>query len=146
MKDYLRDYATAAYRYYARCGCPTHEELRDIIYTEALESEKRSLVRIKGIGNPTQQAVINAEAAVDARKGELMDVLAVETAIRIMRPEWIRAVKLVYFPEPERELERGEIMQRVTSASLLIPASERQIYRWLRFARQTFATERGLRL
>ena len=145
-KDHLRDYATAAFRYYARCGFPTYEELRDIIYNAALEESRRELVRVQGIGDPTQWAVINAEKAVDARAGELLDILAVETAMKTMPPDWRKAVEHVYFPDPRRDLEKGDIEMRVCKAGIEIPASRNTIYRWLRKARETFSRERALRM
>ena len=146
LKDHLRDYATEAFRYYARCGRPTYEEMKRAIYNMVYESSRRDLTRVKGVSNPTQQAVIKAEAAVDAKMGELLDILAVESALRLMRPEWKRAVEIAYFAEAQYELERGEIKNRVTKAEIEIPASCRQVYRWLKKARELFAVERGLRL
>jgi hypothetical protein len=146
MKDHLRDYATEAYRYYARCGRPSYEELRQIIFDAALESSRREIVRVKGIGNPTQQAIINAERAVEEMEGQLLDVKAVEKALKTMRPEWRRAVEIVYFAAPKKPLEHGDIERRVHRAELEIPADRSTIYRWLRKARRAFATERKLRL
>ncbi|MDR1439966.1 MAG: hypothetical protein LBJ10_08145 [Clostridiales bacterium] len=150
-KDHLRDYATEAYRFYARCGMPSYEELRDAVYREALESSRREIERLPGpraggFGDPTAQAVINAERAADAREGELLDILAVEKALAAMRPEARRAVEIVYFDGAGRELEWGEASERVHRAELEIPASERQIYYWLKKARLAFAAERSLRV
>jgi len=146
LKDYLRDYATAAFRFYARLGRPSHDEIKRAIYNEALASSKRELNRINGVCNPTRQAIINAEAAVDQMAGELGDVLAVERALATMRPEWIAAVEIVYFADAHCEFERGDILAKIHKAALSIPASERQIFRWLGRARMMFAAERGLRL
>ena len=146
IKDHLRDYATAAFRNYARCGFPTYEELRKIIFDAALESSRREINRMSRIPNPTQQAVINAESAVDERQGELLDILAVENALKIMKDECKKAVEQVYFVDAQNDFECGDIKERVTRASIEIPASERQIYYWLRTARYVFAVERGLRV
>ena len=147
MRDHLRDYATAAFRFYARCGKPTYEEMRRAVYDAALQSSRRELAGIKrGFGDPTGQAVINAHAAVDAMEGQLLDILAVENALRQMRPEWRKAVDIVYFADAQYALERGDIEARVHKAELEIPASRRQIYYWLKKARMMLARERGLRL
>jgi hypothetical protein len=142
----LRDYATEAFRYYARCGCPSYEEAKKAIYDYALEASRRDLIRVKGITKPTEHAIINAQAAVDQLIGQLEDIKAVEQSLAIMRPEWMRAVELVYFTDADAELDRGDIENRVIMAELAIPASRRAIYRWLRSARIVFAVERGLRL
>jgi len=145
-KDYLRDYATEAYRYYARCGFPSYEHMRKAIYDCALEMSKRDFISVKGIHKPTEHAIINAQAAVDQLCGQLDDIKAVEQALTIMKPEWRRAVELVYFIRPEGELDRGDIESAVNRAEIEMPASRRAIYRWLQCARLAFAVERGLRL
>jgi hypothetical protein len=48
--------------------------------------------------------------------------------------------------EPSREPDRGEISERVHTAEIQIPASEKTIYRWLGTARRFFAEFRGLRI
>ena len=147
MKDYLRDYATEAFRFYARCGKPTYEEMRKSIYNAALQSSRRELQGIRtGFGDPTGQAVINANAAVDEMEGQLLDILAVENALQQLRLEIYKAVDIVYFTDAKFDLERGDIEDRVHVAELEIPASRAQIYRWLKRARVVFARERGLRL
>lgn len=146
MKDFIRDYATAAFRYYARCGMPRYEDMYRAAYNIALEDERREIVRVKGVGNPTQQAIINAEAEMDRRAGEFRDILAVEQALAAMRPEVRLAVKFIYFAGADRELVKGDIERRVHRAEIEIPASRRQIYRWLYGARVLFSEIRGLRI
>jgi hypothetical protein len=63
-----------------------------------------------------------------------------------MRPEWRRAVEIVYFADPQRPLEKGDIEARVHKAEIEIPASRQSVYTWLRRARKLFAIERGLRI
>jgi hypothetical protein len=152
-KDNIRDYATDAFRYYAEQGKPSYEKLKQAIYNEALKKSKRELSGLKrsGISDPTAQAVISAERAVDERAGELRDILAVENTLKIiaflpMGAGILRSIEYVYFEEPDKELEWGDISRRVTVASLNIPAGEDSIYRWLRKAREVFAVERGLRI
>lgn len=115
-KDHIRDYATEAFRFYARMGCPTYKE---------------------------------AEAATRSA-AELYDIVAVgETLKRLEcgdKTYIARAVKVVYFVKPDKPLGSGDIEARVTRQSLLAPASERTVYRWLAEARRTFAEIRGLRL
>ena len=146
VKDYLRDYSTAAFRFYARLGRPTYEEMKKVVYDAAFESSRRELINDKNIKKPTQQAVINAEKAVEALAGELCDILAVEKVLARMQPEMIKAVEIIYFTDAERELMYGDITARVHKTESVIPASESQIYRWLKQARMMFAVERGLRL
>lgn len=149
MKDHIRDYATEAYRYYARMGCPTYEELRRAIYNKALQSAKKELLKTPGVSDPTAEAIIRAEKEVDLFASQLDDILAVEKAIRLMlpkHPEWLRAVEIVYFTKADAQLEPGDIIGRVNMAAIEIPAGERTVYRWLKQARTLFARERGLRL
>ena len=79
---------------------------------------------------------------------EIADLDAVEMVIEICQrhyPDVYKAVKIVYLNDPGKELEWGDIQRRVHDAELTIPASERQVYYWLRKARLLFAEERGLR-
>lgn len=147
--DATRDYATEAFRYYAALGKPTYEQLKQQLYDEILRKQKRELIRVSGISNPTQNAQINAEREVERRTPELLDILAVEKTLDLLhlgnKPEIIRCIECVYFPEPSRPIKRGEITERVSRACTEVYASERQIYYWLKQARQLFAAERGLR-
>lgn len=148
--DHIREYATEAFRYYAAQGKPTYEQLKRQIYDEILEKEKRELVRAKGITDPTANAHINAEKEVERRTPELLDILAVESTIELLRRyekyEIVKCIENVYFPEPKRPLKSNEISARVNSAALSIPCSDRQVYRLLKQARMLFAAERGLRI
>ena len=153
IKEHYRDYATEAFRLYARMGKPTYKELKQIYFDEALKNAEREIGFIKGtnIAKPTEYALINAERAVDEKMGELLDILAVEKVINILDASRDghpikRAVEIVYFEFVRGELRRGEIVERVTKAQLEIPASERQVYYWLKQARKMFALERGLRV
>ena len=160
LKDSIRDYATEAFRFYARSGKPTYEELKAHIYEQALESEKREITHSGNISKPTEYAVINAQRALAERQGELLDVLAVDRVMKILsgaaqdllsiygntvRFCIRRTIEIVYFTDADRPLQKGDITERVHKAELDISASEMSIYRWLAKARRMFAEERGLR-
>ena len=114
-KDNVRDYATAAFREYARLGCPTP----DLIAKER-------------------------DAALAA------DLRAVSECLRILSSEdtgyIVEAVRAVYFVAPEAVLKKGDIGERVAAFARACPASEREVYRWLKRARVGFAALRGLRI
>jgi hypothetical protein len=57
-----------------------------------------------------------------------------------------KAINYVYCENCDGELEPGDIVKRVHYAEIQIPASERQVYYWLKRARDLFVEERGLRL
>lgn len=146
MRDYLRDYATAAFRFYALNG-KSAEEYKKKIYDNALDNIRKSEGCV-GVSKPTEAAVIAAERAVDDKIAEVRDMEAVELTLAELgvkrRHDIIQAIECVYFKNPEDQLE--DIKTKVLSAQMFIPASERSIYYWLRQARQLFAMERGLRM
>lgn len=148
MKSHTRDYATAAFRFYALVG--GWERYKKKIWDEAVERQHK-LEGVKDrISCPTEAAITRAEDAVDAAAAELKDLEAVEKTIIQLERMWngndiVKVLKMVYMTEPQRDPERGEISERVHKAELNIPASEKTIYRWLSTARRIFAQERGLR-
>lgn len=146
MRDHTRDYATEAFRFYARCGKPSYSELKARILNEAFEASKREIVHSGNIAKPTEFAVINAQNALDERQGELLDILAVERVLKIADSEMRRALDIVYFTDADKDLQKGDISARVHKAELEIPASEHTVYRRLAKARELFVLERGLRL
>lgn len=114
-KDNVRDYATAAFREYARLGCPTPEVI----------SRER-----------------DAALAADLRAvGECLQMLCAEDRTYIAE-----AVQAVYFAAPGVPIKKGEIGARVAAFARACPASEREVYRWLKQARVRFAAVRGLRV
>ncbi|WP_443660135.1 hypothetical protein [Clostridium algidicarnis] len=145
MKDHLRDYATAAFRFYAKNG-KSAENYKMKIYEEALENISRSEGG-SGISKPTESAIMAAERAVNGKIAEIKDMEAVELTLAELRAknrvDIVKAVEYVYFTEPEGEVD--DIKTKVHTAELFIPASQRSIYYWLRQARQIFSIERGLR-
>jgi len=141
LKDHIRDYATAAFRFYARWQGKDN-------YIRCLVDD---LQRQKGSGliSPTEAAVIHKEQVIETYKAEIADLEAVEGVIKICERHYtdvLRTVKMIYFVAPDKTLKWGDIVNRVHDAELTIPASDRQIYRWLKQARTLFAEERGLRL
>ncbi len=154
--DYIRDYATEAFRFYAKMGKPSYEAMKTRIYQEALERERRRLeseIHSKALVKPVEQAVINAERELDKREAELLDILAIEKVMvrlstmqaRVDGQGIRQAVEIVYFTAPEQKLKRGDIIDRVRRACIELPADERTVYRYLKMARRMFAQERGLR-
>lgn len=140
-KDFTRDYVTEIFRVYAAAGMPTYESEWERIYNEELA--KRSQMN-------AGMAVIQAETAADKRTPYLLDILAAEKTIELLerggKAVIVRAVKEVYCTYPTRPLRRGDITDRVHRFSLLCPADESTVYRWLKEARLLCAAIRGLRI
>lgn len=150
MKDYLRDYATAAFRFYAKNGMSA-EKFKQKIYFETLDEIKRKETYVKnGISKPTEEALIKAEKAVNERMSEILDMEAVDKVLAELEArhkiEVLKAIEVVYFKDSDKELELGDIKSRVVMASMSIPASERSVYSWLKQARELFSYQRGLRI
>lgn len=148
MKDHIRDYATEAFRFYAKNG-KSADKYREKIYNQALEEIKKR-EGSTGISCPTESAIIRAENAVDEKLAEIKDMEAVEMTLAelkgIREPFTIKAIEIVYFKDCDKTLEKGDIKSRVAKAGIEINADERSIYRWLKKARDIFAYQRGLRL
>lgn len=140
-KDFVRDYATAAFRLWAMRGCPTYEQEFARIEIRAQEKAKDA--------DPAK-AVAFAQAELDKRAAELCDIMACAETFRILEEHGkelvCEAVKAVYMIEPWREPKRDEISKRVLGFAINTPTSERQVYRWLSQARNLFALARGLRV
>jgi hypothetical protein len=141
-KDHIRDYATEAFRFYAKTGGSK----------KYIEKIVEDIQRQKGTGtvNPTEGALIAKERVIEENAAELADLEAVEKAIYLIEqlPQGgsiLKVVEYVYFKDCWRELRKGDIENRVHYAEIHIPASRRQIYYWLKKAREIFAEERGLR-
>lgn len=150
MKDYLRDYATAAFRFYAKNGMSA-EKFKQKIYFETLDEMKKKETYVKsGISKPTEEALIKAEKAVNERISEILDMEAVDKVLAELearhKVEVLKAIEIVYFKDSDKELELGDIKNRVVIASIDIPASERSVYSWLKQARELFSYQRGLRI
>lgn len=150
-KDYLRDYATAAFRFYARNG-ESADKYKERIYNEALEEIIKRETSVKdGISKPTEAALMAAEAAVNEKIAEIKDMEAVERVLADNSFSWkhrfiVRSIEIVYFQGCDRDITKGDIQNRVTAAAQETYSSERSVYYWLREARDLFAYHRGLRL
>ena len=149
-KSNIRDYATEAFRFYAALGKPSYDSVETTLRTFLEQERQRHEVAAKGIGKPTEQAIFNAQAEFAAFEAELNDLLAVEKTMQILSTQKNgadikRAVDIVYFTQPNRPIQRGEIIDRVHWASLAIPTTEPTVWRYLKAARHLFAHERGLR-
>lgn len=139
-KDFTRDYATAAFRMWARQGCPTYNEA-------VAKIKKRALARAGNV--EPLKALAFAEAEVDNRSAELCDIMACEETFAVLdrnRKYISNAVREVYMVDPAHEPRRGDISARVSYYARKIYASEAQVYRWLRHARELFCAFRGLRI
>jgi len=150
VKDYIRDYATAAFRFYAKNGMSA-EKFKQKIYFDAINEIKQREIRVKnGVSKPTEEALMKAETALNERISEVLDMEAVEEVLLELNANLkryiVQAIEIVYFQEPEKELEAGDIKNRVIMASHIIYASERSVYGWLKQARELFAYQRGLRI
>lgn len=148
MKNHIRDYATAAFRFYAEKNMSA-DEYKKKIYDEALEDYKKRQ-KSAGISCPTEAAIIRAERAVNEKLAEIKDMEAVELTVAELRvkPQGraiVQAIEIIYFKDADKELKKGDIHSRVHTAEIYIPASQNTVYRWLREARRLFAEKRGLR-
>lgn len=141
-RDHIRDYATEAYRFYAKTG-GTESYIKTLL--DDLQKHKGS-----GICSPTESALISKEAIIEAKQSELADLDAVDKVLAGLmlsgNENTIKAITCVYFRDCWKDLGKGDIEARVNFAEIHIPASRAQVYRWLRTARREFAKERGLRV
>lgn len=149
MKNHIRDYATAAFRFYAKQNMSA-DKYKERIYNEALESYKEKQ-KSQGLSCPTEAAIIRAEKAVDEKLAEVKDMEAVEKTMAELRVKLqgraiVQAIEIVYFKDANKELRKGDIHNRIHEAEIYIPASERWIYKWLSEARKIFASNRKLRI
>jgi len=148
MKDYLRDYATAAFRFYAKNGMSA-DKYKNKIYEEALEEISKREGRV-GVSKPTEAALMRAEKAVNEKIAEIKDMEAVEKVLAELkgtrRAYIVQAIESIYFEDCDKDFSKGDIQSRVIKASVDICAGERTVYRWLREARDLFSYQRGLRI
>ena len=149
QKSHYRDYATEAFRFYAREG--SSRKYKQRVWNEALKRQQEREANINtGISCPTESAVIRAEAELDKHVAELADLEAVEfvmTALEITKGyAAVKALKVVYMTAPDLSIIPGDISTRTVAASLDLHTGTATIYRWLAEARRLFAEKRGLRL
>ncbi len=140
-KDHIRDYATAAFRYWASQGCPTYEEAVERIKNRAINKAKDV--------DPAR-ALIYAEAEVEKRAAELSDIMACEACFKHFQEcgkgYICDAVKAVYMPYPGRKLRRRELSGRVLRYSQDNYLSVRTAYYYLNQACCYFASLHNLRI
>lgn len=151
-KDNIRDYATAAFRFYAQHG--SYEEYKagkmKAIFEEMAKQEKVKVKNGGSVFSPTESQLIRAEEKFEQCQAEAEDIKAVERALYIISRDqagWdIRdCVEAVYFKDADKPLEKGDIQARVDGLVDKLYISDRQIYRYLAKARRAFAFERNLR-
>lgn len=139
-RDRTRDYATSAFRYWARRGCPTYEEAVERI-------RKRAIDRASG-ADPAE-VVTFVDAELGRASAELCDILACAWVFDTLRERGreivCEAVRAVYMAEPWREPKVNDIKMRVIAFTQKAYVSERTVYYYLRLARDLFASVRGLR-
>ena len=137
-RDHLRDYATEAFRFYARVGKLSGDE-----YLKAVRGSF-------GCVENELQREINANHAANDAMAAACDLDAVKRTLDDLefsgKMHAAQAVRAVYFVMPSGKISGKVIAGRVRDFSLSCPASERTVYRWLSLARKVFARERGLRI
>jgi hypothetical protein len=148
-KSHFRDYATEAFRFYAREG--SVKKYKQKVLNEIIKRQKEREEKVTtGLVDSTGMAAIHAEEELELRSAELADLEAVEYAMMVLEltkgTEAVKALRIVYMTAPELDIKRGDIHTRVHAAESGIPASERSIYYWLSEGRRLFAEKRGLRL
>jgi len=145
IKDHIRDYATEAFRLYKR---------ENGLKGYALKLKRIADDRVKqsgssGVSKPTEMAVMYLQKLEEEHSANIADLTAVERVLFLLnykkKIEIVKAIEYVYFVEAHINIKRCDIQDRVNKASIEIPASERNIYYWLKNARDLFAFERGLR-
>ena len=118
-----RDRATAAFRRWARAGCPDAEEIRNRQHAgRRSQSDLLACALVFALlSDPEFRARSNA--------AEGREIMA--------------AVRAVYMADPGRELRRSEISGRVTRFALDHYTAERTVYYWLRRARDLWRHARA---
>lgn len=139
-KDHIRDYATAAFRFWAGVGCPTYDEACERISAKA-----------KRRGEGMDSALVSAFVAAELSKAEaeLADIKACSEAFVELLTHGkecvCSAVREIYMAYPRKKLAKGELSGRVVRFSMENYYSERQVYYFLTEACEVFAKKRGLR-
>ena len=148
--DNVTDYATAAFAKYHRLGCPTREER---------ENKIRNEIFCRHADKDPKYVVSLAEIELRRLKGHLDDIDAVNKTFEMLYgytpilsgeagtrngADIANAVKGVYFAFGSERLTRNMIALRVRAYAMSVPADERTVYRWLKYARELFAVIRGL--
>ncbi len=143
-KDFIRDYATAAFIIYSEMGKPSDDKLYKELYVYAIE--KCGL-------KSSEKAHDLAIMSVQYDYGPLIaDIEAVNTTISQLRNNGLndieKAVDGVYFKitQKENELRKRNFSNMVRNYACENAISEKDIYVKLKIARTLFAYNRGLRI
>jgi len=146
QKDHIRDYATEAFRLYKR-----ENGLKG--YANKLKSladAKEKASGCSGVSKPTESAVIHLEKLIEERASEIADLQAVENVLYMLgindKPDISKAIEYVYFVDADKPILKGDIQDRVQQLELKEYINVRTAYRALKYARNLFAVERGLRI
>ncbi len=97
---------------------------------------------------PPDRAIAKAEKAVDKQTSTLLDIMAVEKTLHLLKQDnkehITSVVEAVYFTDPKSPLRKGDISNRVRRYAYENHTDERTVYRWLKEARLLCAAVRGL--
>ncbi len=124
QKDSTRDYITAAFRLYSALGCPSEQKIGNLSLSNSKIKSNKNSIAIR------------------------FDLLAVSKTLEYLNrsgKDYIcETVREVYFTEPTREFKRNDINARVLNLAAKKFTSERNVWRWLKEARNICASFRGL--
>lgn len=147
LKDSVRDYATAAFRYYSdyKRQVSIYGTGYGVKGSEPFRTAKSGKRRR---GSPVEQEIFRVHCENGSRGGE-DDIQAVEETLEKLRKtgreDIAKCVEAVYFSKSDRPLRKGEMSLLVRRASNDLYISEREVYRNLKLARILFCVIRGLR-
>jgi len=153
-KKHFRDYATEAFRFWARHGLLDKydhaEAYKQALWDEEIEAQHKAEGR-GGIGNPSEAAIVRAELRLEQEAAQISDLQAVDMTMAMLKnhpsaPCISKVLQMVYMERPAEEIRRGEIQARVLHAADTLGVGESTIYMWLAHCRYVFAHERGLRI
>lgn len=154
LKECTHDYAVSAFIFYARCGCPTDEDMHNMIRKWAEKNhdsvqsrnsrrKKRLLTEEDLIREKTLQ--IEQELASYLADVKAVNQMLNEVAKMSMGNEKIRCIRYVYFCGNTNLKARGNMSAMVQRCVIDTGLNESFIYRSLKEARDVFAWKRGLR-
>lgn len=146
LKDMIRDYATAAFKFYDE-----FKKNNNIYGTEQNSSDAfHSIKKGKRQRGSSVEHLVLKYMDEPENKAESKDVSAVEKTISWLSDngyiDVVKCIKMVYFGNGEKPFRRGEMTLTVRHVSNNLYISEREVYRNLKFARQVFCIIRGLRI
>lgn len=152
-KDFIRDYATEAFRFYAAIG-KTAEQYKEEIRKEALKEirKRENIVKTGDGGSPTEHELMYQEEKLNEKISEIRDIEAVEKTLAEYKAkgnrkslDTLQLIKDVYFKHPKEKLRKNDLTYRVEISSQLLGISNTSAYMYLKEARLLFAFNRGLR-